>query len=292
MKIPATEPGPGAIEDSIAAGRSINVTLIFSLERYTRGDRGLHPRARAARRVAAATRRRCARSRSFFVSRVDTEADKRLEAIGSDQALALRGRLAIANAKLAYRQYQELFQAERWKALEAKGAHPQRCLWASTSTKNPEYRDVLYVEELIGPDTVNTMPEETIARLPGPRPRRRDADAGRRRGASRLLEELARGRRRLRRRDRMLEEEGVQKFSDSFRDSRAGHRRQAQRLRDRMSETADLVQRIWARDPTVWTGGDEAQWLGWLDEPLRMRERIEELEAFAEAAVAAFDHAS
>src|SRR5438046_2852134 len=99
---------------------------------------------------------------SFFVSRVDTEADKRLEAIGTAEALALRGKLAIANARIAYENYEKVFSGERWEALEAKGALPQRCLWASTSTKNPEYRDVLYVEELIGPHTVNTMPEETI----------------------------------------------------------------------------------------------------------------------------------
>src|SRR6185437_12504860 len=98
---------------------------------------------------------------SFFVSRVDTEADKRLDAIGGD-ATALKGKLAIANAKLAYQNYLEAFSGERWDALEQKGATKQRCLWASTSTKNPEYRDVMYVEELIGPDTVNTMPEETI----------------------------------------------------------------------------------------------------------------------------------
>ena len=99
---------------------------------------------------------------SFFVSRVDTETDKRLEAIGSEEALALRGKLAIANARIAYQHYKRVFSGERWEALEAKGALPQRCLWASTSTKNPDYRDVLYVEELIGPHTVNTMPEETI----------------------------------------------------------------------------------------------------------------------------------
>ena len=98
---------------------------------------------------------------SFFVSRVDTETDKRLDAIGGD-ALQLRGKLGIANAKLAYQNYLETFSGARWDALEAKGATKQRCLWASTSTKNPEYRDVLYIEELIGPATVNTMPEETI----------------------------------------------------------------------------------------------------------------------------------
>jgi transaldolase len=99
---------------------------------------------------------------SFFVSRVDTEADKRLDAIGTDDAKALRGKLAIANAKLAYQHYLEAFSTDHWKALEEKGATRQRCLWASTSTKDPAYRDTLYVEDLIGAETVNTMPEETI----------------------------------------------------------------------------------------------------------------------------------
>src|SRR4030081_253566 len=99
---------------------------------------------------------------AVFLSRVDTEADKRLEAVGSKDALALRGKLAIANAKLAYEHFQEAFSGPRWEFLAGKGANVQRCLWASTSTKNPAYRDVMYVEELIGPQTVNTMPEETI----------------------------------------------------------------------------------------------------------------------------------
>ena len=97
---------------------------------------------------------------SFFVSRVDTEADKRLDAVGGHDEL--KGTLAIANAKLAYQTYKELFAGEQWEALRAKGGSAQRCLWASTSTKNPDYRDVIYVEELIGPDTVNTMPRETV----------------------------------------------------------------------------------------------------------------------------------
>jgi transaldolase len=161
VKIPGTKPGLEAIEECIAAGRSINVTLLFSLEMhsasmeaYLRGlERFVEGGGDAAKVQSVA---------SFFVSRVDTETDKRLEAIGSDEALALRGKLAIANARIAYENYLKAFSGPRWEALEAKGALPQRCLWASTSTKNPEYRDVLYVEELIGPHTVNTMPEETI----------------------------------------------------------------------------------------------------------------------------------
>src|SRR6266542_3496056 len=161
VKIPATAPGVGAIEDSVAAGRNINVTLIFSLERYAevveayqRGVERLVESGGDPSTVHSVA--------SFFVSRVDTEADKRLDAIGTDEALALRGELASANAKLAYQHYKQAFSSERWQALAAKGATPQRCLWASTSTKNPEYRDVMYVEELIGRDTVNTMPQETI----------------------------------------------------------------------------------------------------------------------------------
>ena len=158
VKIPGTIPGLGAIEDSIAAGRSINVTLIFSLQRhaevmeaYVRGLERLVEAGGDPTRVASVA--------SFFVSRVDTEADRRLAELGRQD---LQGRLAIANAKLAYEQYLAVFAEARWEALAAQGARPQRCLWASTSTKNPAYRDVLYVEELIGPNTVNTMPLETI----------------------------------------------------------------------------------------------------------------------------------
>jgi transaldolase len=160
VKIPATEPGVAAIEDMVAAGKNINVTLIFSLQRHKEVMEayihGLERFAESGGDVSIVHS-----VASFFVSRVDTEADKRLDAIGGD-ALQLRGKLGIANAKLAYQNYLETFSGPRWDALEAKGATKQRCLWASTSTKNPDYRDVLYVEELIGPATINTMPEETI----------------------------------------------------------------------------------------------------------------------------------
>jgi transaldolase len=159
VKIPATKEGLPAIEESIAAGIPINVTLIFSLARhrevaeaYIRGVRRLADVGGDLSRIASVA--------SFFVSRVDTEADKRLEAIGGHDQL--RGTLAIANAKLAYETYRQLFAGDEWEALRARGATAQRCLWASTSTKNPAYRDVLYVEELIGPETVNTMPRETL----------------------------------------------------------------------------------------------------------------------------------
>jgi transaldolase len=159
VKIPATKPGLPAIEDMIAKGKSINITLIFSLGRYVEVAEAY---IRGLQRLSAAggDLSTVASVASFFVSRVDTEADRRLEEIGGHDELA--GKLAIANAKLAYRSFKELFAGERWEELAAKGARPQRCLWASTSTKNPAYRDVLYVEELIGPQTVDTMPEETI----------------------------------------------------------------------------------------------------------------------------------
>jgi transaldolase len=152
---------------------------------------------------------------SFFVSRVDTEVDKRLDAIGGD-ATTLKGKLAIANARLAYQHYKEEFSTPRWQALEAKGATKQRCLWASTSTKNPEYRDVMYVEELIGPETVNTMPLETIKAF---------QDHGEVRGdtvlegvdeAKALLAKLAEAGVDYDDVTDTLEAEGVQKFADSL----------------------------------------------------------------------------
>src|SRR5213078_462796 len=215
VKIPATKPGLGAIEDCVAHGKSINVTLIFSLQRYREVVeaylRGLE------RLVASGGKPADVHSvASFFVSRVDTEADKRLEAIGTKEALALRGKLAIANAKLAYEHFQEAFGDGRWQFLEGKGATVQRCLWASTSTKNPEYRDVIYVEELIGPDTVNTMPLETIEAF---------QDHGEVRGDT-VLEDVDKAHELLRQLKAAgvsydeivdtIEAEGVQKFADSF----------------------------------------------------------------------------
>jgi len=159
VKIPATKPGLPAIEDMIAAGHSINVTLIFSLKRYAEV---VEAYIRGIERLVAAggDPSRVESVASFFVSRVDTETDRRLDELGAPTEL--KGRLAIANAKLAYRHYKQAFSSERWEFLASKGAATQRCLWASTSTKNPAYSDVLYVEELIGPETVNTLPEKTI----------------------------------------------------------------------------------------------------------------------------------
>jgi transaldolase len=211
VKIPATEPGLGAIEECIARGRSINVTLIFSLERhaavaeaYIRGLERLVESGGDPTRVASVA--------SFFVSRVDTEADKRLDAA---QRPELKGKLAVANAKLAYQRYQKVFSGERWERLSARGATPQWCLWASTSTKNPEYRDVLYVEELIGPDTVNTMPLETVGAFQdhGVVAHTLEQELDEARG---LLDELERAGVDYDDVTDTLEREGVQKFSDSF----------------------------------------------------------------------------
>ena len=212
VKIPATEPGLPAIEEMIARERSINVTLIFSLQRYAEVAeaylRGLERLVEAGGDPA-----KVASVASFFVSRVDTEADRRLEELNGPPELA--GKLAIANAKLAYQRYKEIFSGGRWDALAERGATPQRCLWASTSTKNPAYRDVLYVEELIGPQTVNTMPEETI---------RAFQDHGN--VALTLEQGIDEARETFRRLAEVgidyddvtatLEREGVEKFSDSF----------------------------------------------------------------------------
>jgi transaldolase len=215
VKIPATRPGLGAIEDCVAHGKNINVTLIFSLQRYAEVVeaylRGLE------RLVAGGGSPKAVYSvASFFVSRVDTEADKRLEAVGSKSALALRGKLAIANAKLAYEHYQSAFSGPRWEFLAGKGANPQRCLWASTSTKNPEYRDVMYVEELIGPDTVNTMPGETIVAFQDHGEVRGDTVAKGVKKAYALLEDIAKAGVDYDDVTETLELEGVQKFADSF----------------------------------------------------------------------------
>jgi transaldolase len=161
IKIPATEAGLPAITDTLAAGISVNVTLIFSLERY----RAVMDAFLAGMEQAKANGHdltQIGSVASFFVSRVDSEVDTRLDKIGTDEAKALKGKAAIANARLAYEAYAEVFASPRWQALADAGAHPQRPLWASTGTKNPAYKDTVYVEELIAPGVVNTMPESVI----------------------------------------------------------------------------------------------------------------------------------
>ncbi|MBA2537934.1 MAG: transaldolase, partial [Actinobacteria bacterium] len=226
VKIPGTKEGLPAIEEMITRGRSINVTLLFSLERYSeaamayfQGIERLVESGGDPTDVSSVA--------SFFVSRVDTEADRRLDELGGHDEL--KGKLAIANAKLAYQRYKEIFSGDRWKTLEAKGAAPQRCLWASTSTKNPDYRDVIYVEELIGPETVNTMPEETI---------RAFQDHGE--VAATLAKDLEQAKQVFEDLDRAgvdyddvvetLEREGVDKFADSFEELLEGIRSTSREL--------------------------------------------------------------
>jgi transaldolase len=212
VKIPGTADGLGPIEEMIALGKSINVTLIFSIQRhrevmeaYIRGIERLIEGGGDPRPVSSVA--------SYFVSRVDTEGDKRLEAAGAPKEL--QGKLAVANAKLAYQSWKEVFSGERWEALEAKGASKQWCLWASTSTKNPAYRDVLYVEDLIGPETVNTMPEETIRAFQDhgevALTIEQDLDEARR-----VFEQVEAAGVSVDDVTHTLEVEGVQKFTDSF----------------------------------------------------------------------------
>jgi transaldolase len=161
IKIPATEAGLPAITKSLAEGISVNVTLIFSLQRY--GEvidafmAGLEAAAAAGHDLS-----KIASVASFFVSRVDTEVDERLDKIGTPEAEALRGKAALANARLAYELYEQKFATSRWSELSARGARVQRPLWASTSVKDPSFADTMYVVELVAPDTVNTMPEATL----------------------------------------------------------------------------------------------------------------------------------
>jgi transaldolase len=211
VKIPGTQAGLPAIQTMISEGRSINVTLLFSLERYAdvieayiSGLEAAHGDLSAISSVA-----------SFFVSRVDTEVDRRLDAIGTDDALALRGKAAVANARLAYELFVERFSGPRWDALVARGARVQRPLWASTSTKNPAYPDTLYVDELIGPHTVNTIPDATLEAFDdhGTVARTLDADGA---GARATMAALTAVGVDMADVTKVLEEEGVASFSKSF----------------------------------------------------------------------------
>jgi len=215
IKIPASEEGMASITEATAEGINVNVTLIFGLDRYDRvmeaylagleqaKEKGLD--LSSIRSVA-----------SFFVSRVDTEVDKRLDKIGTDEATALRGKAAIANARLAYERYEKVIASDRWQALAAAGANVQRPLWASTGVKDPAYDDTMYVVELVAPDTVNTMPEATLDAVADHGEIRGNTIAGTYDDARKVLSDL----------DALgigyddvievLEAEGVQKFEDSY----------------------------------------------------------------------------
>ncbi len=213
IKIPGTVEGLPAIKAMISEGISVNVTLLFSLERYREVMEayisGLELRKGDLSAVSSVA--------SFFISRVDSEADKRLEALGSDEAKALMGKVAVANAQVAYEAFLETFSGPRWEALAARGARPQRPLWASTSTKNPDYPDTLYVDSLIGPNTVNTIPEKTLDDFDdhGTLARTVDADLP---GAHAILNGFAALGLSLSDVTTQLEDEGVASFSKSFDD--------------------------------------------------------------------------
>lgn len=219
VKIPGTNEGLPAIQRMIAEGRSVNVTLLFSLSRYgaviEAHQAGLEELVASG--ASPETVRRVSSVASFFVSRVDAEVDRRLEAIGSPEALALRGKAAVANAQMAYQLFLERYSGPRWEALAAAGARVQRPLWASTSTKNPEYPDTLYVDTLIGPDTVNTLPDATLEAFAdhGAVGRTVDADVAGARGTLEALHQVGVD---IDDVTELLEKEGVAAFEASYDD--------------------------------------------------------------------------
>ncbi len=215
IKIPATEAGLPAITAALAEGISINVTLIFSLDRYS-AVMGAFLAGLEQAKAHGHDLSKIASVASFFVSRVDTEVDKRLDKIGTAEAKALRGKAAVANARLAYQRYEQVFASERWQALADAGARPQRPLWASTGTKNPEYSDVLYVTDLIAPGIVNTMPEPTLNAFADHGEVGPDTITGNYADAQQVLDDLAAVGVDYHDVVRVLEEEGVEKFEASW----------------------------------------------------------------------------
>jgi len=211
IKIPATLAGLPAITACLAEGISINVTLIFSLQRYGQVIDAFMTGLEEAADVTS-----LASVASFFVSRVDTEVDRRLDAIGSPEAMALRGKAAVANARLAYQMFEQRFADPRWTALAARGARVQRPLWASTSTKDPAYRDTMYVEELAAPHTVNTMPEATLHATEDHGVLRGNAIAGTYQESRQVLADLEELGISYADVVAVLEDEGVRKFADSW----------------------------------------------------------------------------
>ncbi len=302
IKVPATPEGIPAIESLLAEGININVTLLFNIKAY---EQVAEAYFRGLERCSAAggDLNKVASVASFFVSRIDTAVDNLLaerlvESEDSADRMLLRsllGKVAIANAKLTYQRYRELFSGERWQALAKRGAQTQRLLWASTGSKNPAYSDVLYVDELIGPDTVNTVPPATLdAFREHGRPRASLEDDLE--TAEDVLDSLARVGVSLDEVTDTLLKDGLQLFVDAFdkllgavetaRTSVAGSLLNRQRYSlptelERQVQAAledwrsnDKVRRLWARDASLWTGSDEGQWLDWLD---ITREQVEHL---------------
>lgn len=302
IKVPGTAEGIVAIEQLITEGINVNVTLIFARDAYEDIAqaylRGLQARLDAGKPIADV-----ASVASFFVSRIDSEVDKRLEAVGSDEALALRGTIAIANAKLAYHSFEAMVQTEEWRTLAAAGARPQRLLWASTGTKNAAYSDVLYIEELVGPQTVNTVPPKTLAAF---------LDHGK--VATTLTRDVDQAQARLDALERvgvsltdvtdLLLDKGLVAFEEAMDDllatvALAQRGVRGPRLNRMQSALAaplqaateeaskawtasDNTARLWNKDAAVWTGGPEARWLGWLDIVEQQLASTEHLTAFAE----------
>ncbi len=295
IKVPGTQEGLPAIRELIGEGINVNITLLFAqqvyeqvVEAYLSGLEALAKKGGDVSRIASVA--------SFFVSRIDTAVDKLLDekiaaANDPDEKIrlkALKGKIAIANAKMAYQRYKRLFGGERWEALAAKGAKAQRLLWASTGTKNKAYSDVLYVEELIGPDTVNTMPTATMDAFRD-HGKVRDALEDNVADAQRALSDLGRAGISLDDVTDKLVEEGVRLFADAadkllgaVAEKRAkalggGIDEQKLALGDALTKKVDTaaedwrahgnVRKLWQRDKSLWTGADEDKWLGWLDSP-------------------------
>jgi transaldolase len=214
IKIPGTREGWPAIERCLAEGININITLLFSVDHY-RAVAEAYLRALETRLAEGHPIDRIASVASLFVSRVDTEVDKRIQSLGGP-LMALRGKAAIAGATLAYAAFGEMSRSARWRSLAAKGARPQRLLWASTGTKNPDYSDVMYVESLIGPDTITTVPPDTLTLFEDHGIVARTLDDAGAPDAAHVMDALAAGGIDLHDVNRALEEEGIEKFARSF----------------------------------------------------------------------------
>jgi transaldolase/glucose-6-phosphate isomerase len=310
IKVPGTREGWPAIESLLTEGINVNITLLFSLEHY-RQVAEAYLRALQTRLHAGLPIDHLASVASFFVSRVDTETDRRIEAIGGP-LLELRGRAAIANAQLAYGWFRGLLNRGDWQQLAAAGARPQRLLWASTGTKNPGYSDVLYVDSLIGPDTINTMPPATLQLFEDHgtvRPTLPD-DASE---AHLVMDRLAAGGVDFDDVTRALEDDGIEKFAKSFEALLAviGEKRKALAApapprhsavfpavetavarRLEADDIAGLTRRIWAHDPTVWKDDPDTpeirDRLGWLTVGKAMAQQVKPLRAFADEVRAEF----
>jgi transaldolase / glucose-6-phosphate isomerase len=303
IKVPGTKEGVPAFRQLIEEGINVNVTLLFALDAY-RDIAEAYVAALEARRAKGEEIHRLASVASFFVSRIDTIMDKRIDErvkAGETALKALRGKIAIANAKVAYQHYLGLVASDRWKRLAGAGARPQRLLWASTGTKDKAYSDVLYVEELIGPDTVDTVPPATLDAF---------RDHGRVResltedvdGARRILERAEEAGLDLGGATDELVQDGVRLFADAAdallasvaakRAALAGDRLARVEMQlpgdlgKAMDETLDAwrrdgsLRRLWAGDATLWTGGDEAKWLAWLRAPEAGLAMLDRLRAF------------